>query len=86
MSEERKARAEAAARRVIGLEEEVEASGFAQIDDSALAEAKAALHAWIDGMIGIVVSPALGRVTVLHEGRESAIASPELAYRMSKPV
>ncbi len=77
----------AAADRVIQLEEEVEASGVAAVDGSELAHARAALHAWIDEMTGVVVSPGLGRVTVIHgDGRRSSIASATLPYLMSKPV
>jgi hypothetical protein len=83
---DRTTKVEEAAQRVIELEQEVESSGYAALDDDRVREAKAALHDWVDAMIGIVISPALGRVTVLHEGRESAIASPELAYKLSKPV
>jgi hypothetical protein len=73
--------------RVIGLEEEVEASGVASVEGDALAHARATLHAWVDDMIGVVVSPGLGRVTVIHEGgRRSTIASATLPFIMSLPV
>ena len=77
----------AVADRVIELEEEVEASGVAAIDGSDLEWSRAALHKWIDEMIGVVVSPGLGRVTVIHPGgKRSSIASATLPYAMSKPV
>lgn len=77
----------AAAERVIELEEEVEASGVASIDAESVAQARTALHAWVDEITGVVISPGLGRVTVLHgEGKSSSIASSDLAYRLSKPV
>jgi hypothetical protein len=72
--------------RVIGLEEELEASGVAAIDGSELEWSRAALHTWVDEMIGVVVSPGLGRVTVIHPGgQRSSIASPTLPYAMSRP-
>jgi hypothetical protein len=77
----------AAAARVIGLEEEVEASGVASVDVSDVEQMRIAVHAWVDASVGFVVSPGLGRVTVIHEGgKRSTIASPTLPYLMSKPV
>jgi hypothetical protein len=76
-----------AAKRVIGLEEEVEASGYASIDGEALDSARAALHQWVDEITGVVISPGLGRVTVIHgDGRRSTIASSTLPFLMSKPI
>ncbi|TXC70217.1 hypothetical protein FSB78_04100 [Sphingomonas ginsenosidivorax] len=73
--------------RVIELEEELEASGVATIDGSELEWSRAALHKWVDEMIGVVVSPGLGRVTVVHPGgRRSSIASSTLPYAMSRPL
>lgn len=73
--------------RVIELEEELEASGVAAIDGSDLEWSRAALHKWVDEMIGVVVSPGLGRVTVVHPGgRRSSIASATLPYVMSRPI
>ena len=77
----------AAAERVIGLEAEVEASGYASVDGTALETARAALHAWVDEITGVVISPGLGRVTVIHaDGRPSTITSPTLPFAMSKPM
>ena len=87
MTEDRDDPVRAAAERVIELEEEVEASGYASLDEVALAGARAALHAWVDQMTGVVISPGLGRVTVIHaDGRRSTISSPTLPYAMSKPL
>lgn len=73
--------------RVIELEEELEASGVAAIDGSDLEYSRAALHKWVDELIGVVVSPGLGRVTVIHPGgKRSSIASGSLPYAMSRPV
>jgi hypothetical protein len=72
--------------RVIGLEEELEASGVAAIGGGELEWSRAALHKWVDEMIGVVVSPGLGRVTVIHPGgQRSSIASPTLPFAMSRP-
>jgi hypothetical protein len=73
--------------RVIELEEELEASGVATIDGSDLEWSRAALHKWVDELIGVVVSPGLGRVTVIHPGgKRSSIASSTLPYAMSRPL
>jgi hypothetical protein len=81
------AKIQATAERVLELAEEVEAAGHAALDTAALEAARATLHQWIDGLKGVVVNPALGRVTIIHEnGRESTIASSDLPYLMSRPV
>lgn len=70
--------------RIVGLEAELEAPGHAALGDAAVVKARAVLHQWVDQMKGIVVNPALGRVTVLHEGGSaSSIASADLAFQMS---
>jgi hypothetical protein len=77
----------AAVERVIKLEEELEAGGVAAHDDKALATARARLHEWVDSVTATVVSPGLGRVTLIHaNGHQSSITSPELPFLMSKPV
>jgi hypothetical protein len=82
-----KGQIQAAAERVMELEEEVEASGQAAVDGAELERARAALHKWVDGVKGVVVSPGLGRVTLIHEGgRVSSIASPDLPFEMSAPA
>lgn len=87
MSNEENEALRARAERVIELEEEVEAGGVAGIDAASVEQARAALHKWVDEMTGVVVSPGLGRVTVLHGGgKQSSIGSSELAYRLSAPV
>lgn len=73
--------------RIIELEDEVEAGGVATLEADALAAHKAVLHQWVDELVGVVVSPGLGRVTLIHGGgRQSSIASPDLPIRMSAPV
>jgi hypothetical protein len=87
VSKDQTSHIQAAAERVVGLEEEVEASGQAAVDGAALERARAALHKWVDGVKGVVVSPGLGRVTLIHEGgRVSTIASPDLPFEMSEPA
>ena len=78
---------QAAAERVLKLASELEAHGDVSTGASELEWARAILHQWIDEATGIVVTPAFGRVTIIHGGgRPSTIQSPELPYRMSRPV
>lgn len=87
MDQSREEAARETADRVVEFAEELEASGEARMDQDALAAARAALHAWIDSAVGVVVTPALGRVTVIHgQGRESTISSPELPFLMTAPL
>ena len=78
---------EEAAERVIELESELEAAGEATLEGDALSAAKASLHKWVDTVTGVVNSPGVGRVTLIHDnGHESKIASPSLPYLLSKPA
>jgi hypothetical protein len=78
---------QAAVDHVIGLEEELEASGYASTAGNELEHARAALHKWVDEMTGVVISPGLGRVTVIDaQGRRSSIASATLPFLMSRPI
>lgn len=73
--------------RIIELEAELESAGNAVTDDDELAFARAALHQWVDSVIGVVASPGVGRATLIHaNGRESKIASPDLPFLLSKPA
>ena len=82
MEEEGKIRA--TADRIIGIEDELEAPGHAALAETSLQKAREVLHQWVDQMKGIVVNPALARVTVIHEnGYASSIASADLAFTMS---
>ncbi len=84
MSTENETKIRATADRVIELGREVEASGHAAIDEPSLVQARAVLHQWVDAMQGVVVNPALGRVTVIHaDGSASSIACADLAFKMS---
>jgi hypothetical protein len=87
MTSDRKDAVQAAVDRVLELEKEVEMIGHASVEQAALERARAILHQWVDEVMGVVVSPGLGRVTLLHgSGRQSTIASPDLPFRMSAPV
>ncbi len=79
--------ARTAADRILEMAEEIEASGDANFGGAGLERARALLHQWVDSMIGVVVMPALGRVTIIHDkGLVSTIASPDLPFTMSMPV
>jgi hypothetical protein len=74
----------ATADRIVGLGEEVEAPGSAAVDEPSLMRAREVLRQWIDGVKGVVVNPAMGRVTVIDaNGYASSIASADLAFKMS---
>lgn len=78
---------EKAAERVLELEAELESAGSAATGADDLAVMRAALHKWVDSVAGVVSSPGVGRVTLIHQnGRESKIASPDLPYLLVKPV
>jgi hypothetical protein len=80
-------RVEKAAARVIGLEAELENAANATTKGDDLARARSALHDWVDTVVGVVASPGVGRVSLIHgDGSESRITSPDLPYRLSKPV
>ena len=72
--------------RVIELEHELESAGEASVGD-ALGFSRQRLHEWVDTVVGVVASPGVGRVTLIHaNGRESKIASPDLPFLLSKPA
>ena len=53
----------------------------------ALARAKAILHAWVDSVTGVVATPGVGRVVLIHaDGGESRISSPSLPMQLAPPV
>ena len=82
MNEETKIKA--TADRIVELGKEVEAPGNAALDEPSLIRARAVLRQWIDGMKGVVVNPAMGRVTVIDAtGHASSIASADLAFKLS---
>lgn len=78
---------EKAADRVLELEAELESAGNAATQGNALADAREALHHWVESVVGVVTLPGVGRVTLIHaNGRESKIASPDLPFLLSRPV
>ncbi len=84
MSKDQDSKVKETADLIVELAKEVEAAGHASVDEMALVRARAVLLQWIGGMKGIVVNPAFGRVTVIHEnGDASSISSADLAYKMS---
>jgi hypothetical protein len=84
MSSENQAKIKETADRIVELGNELEAPGHVAVDEPSLVRAREVLHQWVDRMQGVVVNPALGRVTVIHEGGNgSSIASADLAFLMS---
>jgi len=76
-----------AASRVVDLEAELEASGDATTGGDALARSREVLHRWVDSVVGVVSTPGVGRVVLIHDnGRESRIASSELPLLLTAPV
>jgi hypothetical protein len=76
-----------AAQRVVELEAELEASGTTATEGGKLDFARAALRDWVETVVGVVASPGVGRVTLIHaNGSESKIASPDLPYLVTPPV
>jgi hypothetical protein len=74
----------ATAERIVEIGQEVEAPGHAAIDEPSLVRARAILRQWVEGVKGVVVNPAMGRVTVIDaSGYASSIASADLAFKMS---
>lgn len=78
---------QSAADRVIALEAELESAGEATLSGDPLAQSRAVLHEWVKTVVGVVTSPGLGRVTLLHaDGTQSSIASPRLPFLLSRPA
>lgn len=87
MDDQQNDEARTTADRVLEMAEEIEAGGDASFGGAGLERARAILHQWIDEMTGVVVTAALGRVTIIHDnGRASSIASPDLPFTLSTPV
>ena len=75
------------AERVVALEAELETAGEVSLEAAALAVSRAALHDWVDSVVGVVCSPGVGRVTLIHkDGSQSSIASPILPFLLSRPA
>ena len=78
---------EDAAERVIALEAELESAGEAALGEGQLAQSHAALHEWVETVVGVVSSPGVGRVTLIHrDGTQSSISSPRLPFLLSRPA
>ena len=78
---------EDAAERVIALEAELESAGEAATSDAQLSLSRAALHDWVETVVGVVSSPGVGRVTLIHrDGTQSSISSPRLPFLLSRPA
>lgn len=76
-----------AAERVIALEAELESAGEAALSGDQLALSQASLHDWVETVVGVVSSPGVGRVTLLHrDGTQSSISSPRLPFLLSRPA
>ncbi len=75
------------AERVAALEAELESAGEISVADIELQHMRGVLHAWVDGVVGIVSSPGVGRVWLIHaDGSQSSIASSRLPFLLSRPV
>lgn len=73
--------------RAISIEQEVEASGEATLDEHRVAQAKQHMREWIESVVGYVCSPGTGRVMLIHaDGHESSISSPDLPFLLSRPA
>ncbi|MGQ2944637.1 MAG: hypothetical protein ACT6Q7_13380 [Blastomonas fulva] len=75
------------AERVAALEAELESAGEISVADIELQHMRGVLHDWVDGVVGIVSSPGVGRVSLIHaDGSQSSIASSRLPFLLSRPV
>ena len=87
MTGDRATRESEAAERIGQLEAELEAASDASTQGESLARARAILHQWVDSVTGVVATPGVGRVVLLHaNGRETRIASPDLPALLAAPV
>ena len=75
------------AKRVVALEAELESAGEVSLKAAELARSKLALHDWVETVVGVVSSPGVGRVSLIHkDGSQSSIASPKLPFLLSRPA
>jgi hypothetical protein len=76
-----------AADRISQLEAELEASSDVTTAGASLVRVREILHRWVDSVTGVVATPGVGRVVLIHaDGRESRIASPDLPLLLAEPV
>ena len=77
----------AAADRVVNLESELESAGTALTGDADLAWLRQTLAQWVETVVGVVSSPGVGRVTLIHaNGQETRIASASLPFLLLRPA
>lgn len=75
------------AERVVALEAELESAGEVSIEAAELERSRQALHDWVDTVVGVVSSPGVGRVSLIHkDGSQSSIASSKLPFLLSRPA
>lgn len=75
------------AERVVALEAELESAGEVSLAEAELEHSRAALHDWVESVVGIVSSPGVGRVSLIHkDGSQSSIASSRLPFLLSRPA
>jgi hypothetical protein len=75
------------AERVVSLEAELESASEVSLEDAALTFSRAALHEWIETVVGVVSSPGVGRVSLIHnDGSQSSIASAKLPFLLLRPA
>ncbi|MCE7795765.1 hypothetical protein LWE61_04240 [Sphingobium sufflavum] len=87
MSSDELSKVQAAIDHVLELAAELEVSGTAVTEGSAVAHVRAVLHAWVDTVTAVALTPAFGRSTLIHEnGQQSSVQSSVLAYALSTPV
>lgn len=85
MSEDNRIAAQA--ERITALEVELESAGEVSIEETRLLQMRALLHEWIDSVVGVVSSPGVGRVSLIHrDGSQSSIASSKLPFILSLPA
>lgn len=66
---------------IVELDKEVEASSHTATQAESVQRAREVLRQWVDGVQGVVVNPAFGRVTVIDQnGNAATIASAALTY------
>lgn len=87
MSSDELGKVQAAIDHVLELAAELEVSGTAVVEDSAVAHVRAVLHAWVDTVTAVALTPAFGRSTLIHEnGQQSTVQSSVLSFALSTPV
>lgn len=87
MSDDKRARVEAAVDEAVQFAEEIEAGVETSTEGARLERIRALLHAWVDTVDAAVVNNASGQVTLVHgDGVRSSITSKNLHFILSAPV